>query len=304
MMDLRKLEIFYAVVQTGSFSAAAEKLYMTQSAVSQHIHDLESSLGTPLFIRGRRGVQPTPAGKTLAEYTQEIMRLVNEAKLALTHVAHLQSGELHIGATPGVGTYLLPRWIQPFRQTYPQLMVSQVTDVTDRILHHLLEGRLDLAIVEGEFEEQPQLGSLVLEEVSQCIVVGRTHAWFERKDITLADLQHEPLVMRQDNSRTRRWLEDILRQHGMHPTIAAEFDTPEAIKQAVMAGMGFSILPAYTLQQELALGLLQVLRLRDMTLVRALKLVWNQQAAFTPIANAFLKHLQQTFPHIRYNERE
>ena len=114
MLDLHKLDIFATVARTGSFSAAAEQLLLSQPAVSQHVHDLEASLGTRLFARGRRGVTLTPAGVQLHDYTQAIFRLVAEAESAVTDVANLAAGQLAIGATPGVSVYLLPEPIQEF----------------------------------------------------------------------------------------------------------------------------------------------------------------------------------------------
>ncbi len=108
MLDLHKLNIFAAVARTGSFSAAAEQLLLSQPAVSQHVHDLEAGLGTRLFERGRRGVMLTPAGAQLYDYAQAIFRLVAEAESAVTDVANLAAGQLAVGATPGVSVYLLP----------------------------------------------------------------------------------------------------------------------------------------------------------------------------------------------------
>ena len=96
MLNLYKLEIFAIAAQTGSFSAAAERLLMTQPAVSQHIQDLEASLGAKLFARGRRGVTLTPAGETLHRYTQEILRLLAEAENAVTDVQNLASGQVRV----------------------------------------------------------------------------------------------------------------------------------------------------------------------------------------------------------------
>jgi DNA-binding transcriptional LysR family regulator len=115
MLDLYKLQIFSVVVQEGSFSAAAERLYMTQSAVSQHIKELEASLGRQLFQRGWRGVRLTSHGEILNRYTGEIFALVTKAESALTDIEHLTSGRVSIGATPGIGIYLAPDWVQYFR---------------------------------------------------------------------------------------------------------------------------------------------------------------------------------------------
>lgn len=296
MLDFHKLKIFQVVVETGSFSLAAERLFLTQAAVSQHIKELEASVGTELFARGRRGVTLTPSGQILADYTHRILDLVTEAAVAVTDVAHLKRGEIRLGATPGIGSYVLPGWMQSFRKTYPQLTLSLSTDVTQRIVELLQQDRLDLAFIEGELEEMDWLGYVALQEVQQYVVVGRGHAWCALETIPLEALYTQKFVMRSKDSQTRRWLESQLVKHGVMPEIAAEFDSPEALKQAVIAGMGITILPDYTLQLELQSKLLRALSLEGVSLNRVLKLIWNRQKPFGPITRAFLNHLADEFP--------
>jgi DNA-binding transcriptional LysR family regulator len=114
MLSLYKLEIFAAVVHAGSFSAASDRLFMTQPAVSQHIQTLEASLGTTLFVRGRRGVSLTPAGESLYGYTLQILRLVAEAESAVTDVENLAEGQIQIGATPGLTSTWCPNGYKVF----------------------------------------------------------------------------------------------------------------------------------------------------------------------------------------------
>src|SRR5690606_38421729 len=105
MIDFYKLRVFAVVAREGSFSAAAERLYVTQSAVSQHIKDLETGLGRPLFLRNRRGVTLTAHGEVLQRYARDIFALVAQAEAALTDVAELREGRVSIGVTPGVSVY-------------------------------------------------------------------------------------------------------------------------------------------------------------------------------------------------------
>ena len=141
MLDLYKLRIFVTVVQEGSFSAAAERLYITQSAVSQHVSDLEAGLGVKLFTRGRRGVTLTHPGQILLGYARQIFDLVVEAENAVADVENLEGGALTIGATPGVGVYLLPDWISSFRARYPRLTISTQTGITSEIISGILAQR-------------------------------------------------------------------------------------------------------------------------------------------------------------------
>lgn len=299
MLSLYKLEIFATVVQTGSFSAAADRLLMTQPAVSQHIHDLEASLGARLFQRGRRGVSLTPAGETLHTYTREILRLLAEAENAVTDVQHLANGQVTVAATPGVGVYLLPDWTQAFRQHYANLTVTVQTGTTPQIIAGLRGGRMDLGIIEGELDEgidQEGIGVLELEVNEQFVIVGSKHPWWQREAVRLAELGGQSMVMRQRNSQTRIWLDGELQRAGVLVQVAAEFDNVESIKRAVAKGKDITILPEYVVRNELEMGLLRALPVADKPLQRTLKLVWNQQAFFTPVTRTFLRFLTCYLP--------
>jgi DNA-binding transcriptional LysR family regulator len=298
MLSLYKLEIFVAVVQAGSFSAAAQRFPMTQPAISQHIQDLEHSLGTPLFVRGRRGVQLTPAGNTLLDYTQKILRLVAEAESKVTNVENIAAGQIMVGATPGVSTYLLPEWLQGFREKYPQLNVALQTGVTTDCIAGVMEHQLDLAFVEGELEKihRKGLGHIFLRPVMMVVVVGQGHPWSEREKVKIGELAGQAFIMRQPHSRTRVWVDDILAKHKVEPHVVAEFDNQDAIKQAVMSNMGLTILPDYAVQREIGMGLVKALGVEDILLKRELKLLYDETMPFSPVARALLMYLQQMFP--------
>lgn len=298
MLDLYKLHIFSVVVQEGSFSAAAERLYMTQSAVSQHIKELEASLGRQLFQRGWRGVRLTPHGEILNRYTGEIFALVAKAESALIDIESLSSGRVSIGATPGIGVYLAPDWVQNFRARYPQLTVALQTGVTAQIVSDVLGQRLDIGFIEGELDDYPapRLSMLVLEAVEQQVVVGFKHPFWERDTVPIEALHQQSFIVRQPNSQSRIWLERTLSQHGIEPAIGAEFDNLESIKRSVTVGTCLAVLPAYVVQAEVEQGLLRRIPVEGKPFTRSLKLIWDSQAHFSPITRAFLTELSQQYP--------
>jgi DNA-binding transcriptional LysR family regulator len=301
MLNLYKLEIFARVVEESSFSGAAEKLLMTQSGVSQHIHDLEASLGVHLFVRSGRGVTLTPAGKTLHDYTQRILALVAEAVNEVTLVEELPGGQVSMGATPGVGVYLLPEWVQSFRQQYPKLTVVLQTNITPQIVVDLLAGRLDFGIIEGEIAEptDSNLGVYNLQEIEQLVVVGKEHPFWQREQLAIEELDGQLFAIRQPTSQTYIWLMQMLEQHGIHPRISAEFDTVESIKRTVMLGNALAILPWYAVRDEEAFGVLHTVRITGRPLLRTVKLVWDRRRHFTPVVRSLLRHLQGCFPALR-----
>lgn len=274
---------------------------MTQSGVSQHIHDLETGLGVQLFTRGRRGVTLTPAGYTLHDYARRILALMAEAVSEITQVEQLARGQVTVGATPGVGIYLLPEWIQAFRQQYPKLTAGLQTNTTPQIIGDLLAGRLDFGIVEGEIAEpvDAHLGVYPLQETEQLVVVGKQHPFWSREQIRIAELAGETLIMRQPGSQSYAWLMQMLAQANVQLHIGAEFDNVESIKRTVMLGKALAILPWYAVRHEEELGLLRSLPISDRPLLRTIKLVWDQRRPFTPVARSLLRHLQGCFPALR-----
>lgn len=298
MLNLYKLEIFVHVIEAGSLSGAAERLLMTQSGVSQHIQDLEASLGVQLLVRGRRGVTLTPAGKKLFDYTRQILALVAAAENAVANVEQLASGQVNMGATPGVSIYLLAERIQTFRNRYPKLTVTLQTNITPLIVRDLLARRLDIGFVEGELAEdaERQLGIHLIEEIEQFVIVGPKHPFWARPTIAIEELAGQTFVMRQPTSQTRIWLDHSLHQSAVRVRIGAEFDNVESIKRAVMAGNSLTILPMYAVRDEQALGLLRALPLEGRPLLRTLKLIWDKRRFFSPITKSLLAHLQDCFP--------
>jgi len=301
LLNLYKLEIFDAVVQAGTFSGAAERLLISQPAVSQHMNDLEAAVGARLFARGRRGVTLLPAGETLHRYTRQIFTLVAEAEEAIAELTNPNSGQISIGATPGVGIYLLPDWMQLLRTHHHQITVALRTGTTSQIADDLRSGRLELGFVEGELGDvdMQALRTLEVREDEQLIVIGPRHAWWNRPadaDVPIQDLNGQTVIVRQRNSQSRIWFDREMERHHLQPQIMAEFDALESIKRAVALGGCLTILPRYVVAAEVEMGTLRMLHILGRPLRRTLKLVWNPGNHWSPAVKAFLRVLQAELP--------
>lgn len=303
MVDLHKLWIFAVVAQEGSFTAAAQRLYLTQPAISQHVADLEAKLGVRLFTRGKRGVVLTPQGQVLRRYAEQILSLAAEAERAVMNIDVLAEGQVIIGATPGAGAYLLPEWVRAFRARYPTILVTIQTAVTSHIIRDVKANHLDIGIIEGEIRAHQARGLTVipLQEVEQYIVVGPQHPWWGRESVPIAALADQPMVMRPPGSQTRQWLESSLSRLGLAPQIEAEFDNLEPIKRAVAGGRGVAILPDYAVQQEEAHGALWRISIEGAPLMRTLKLLHPRTDLMPATALAFLKVLADSYPVLSFS---
>jgi len=300
MITLHKLKIFILVCEQGSLNKAAGVLYLSQSAVSQHIQDLEASLGTQLLDRSPRGTQPTPAGEVLLDYARQMLALLAQAEHDIVQIDTAQSLQLDLGATPGISVYLIPRWLQDFQADYDNINVSMQTGLTKDIIAGVMGTRYDLGFVEGEIDDLAvdNLGQLPFYNLAYDVVVSTTHRWADRTHITADDLAGHPFINRQPTSRTRRWMESVLASHGIRMRTMTELDSPGTIKYALLSGGGVSILPRYSVEREVERGELKLLSIEGIELTRSLRLIWNQRIAFTATQRAFLNMLAPTAPQL------
>jgi DNA-binding transcriptional LysR family regulator len=295
MLSLYKLEVFNVVAMEGSFSKAAERLLLSQPAVSQHIKDLEASLGTELFTRGNRGVVLTTPGETLLDYTRCILRLLAEAESAIRSIHDISEAQLSIGATPGIGIHLLPTWIQTFRSRHPSALMKLKTDTTSAIAAGIHTGQLDFGFVEGELEARAPLKTIPLSDIELFIMVGPLHRWRDRKSIKVSELAGEPFITRPPGSQTRTWIDHLFNEHGLTQNLIAEFDRPEAIVGAVASGMGITILPVWEDPGQAARKL-KPLRIDGIPMLRTIKFVWSEDFPLKPVSLAFLSQLIDQYP--------
>lgn len=288
--DLYKLRIFVTAAENGSLSAAAERLFMSQPAVSQHIHELEAVLGTPLLTRSHRGVSLTEAGQVFYRYAQRLLTLAAEASQAVAAFTNGEQPTLKVAATPGISTYLLPGWLAAFRERHPEVMTVTQTAITPEITAQALGQHIDLGIVEGELDEtDAALNVQLLSEAAQYLITGPTHPFASRSELPWEALRDVPFVARQPNSQTRIWLDQAMLAHGVSPRVVAEFDSPEPIKRLVMTSNVVSILPSYAVREEVATGKLHALELRP-PLRRAIRALWSRVKPPSSHAQTLLQH--------------
>jgi DNA-binding transcriptional LysR family regulator len=301
MITLHKLKLFMLVYERGSFNQAAAELYMAQSAVSQHIQSLESTLGTPLFTRSARGASPTASGDVLYGYAQKMTALLADAEREIGQMSGVSAAPLRVSATPGISVYLIPNWLQRFQASRPDIAVAMQTALTHEVIRGVLSQRDDLGFLEGELDEldSPQLGRNRLWEIEYVIAVNPLHPWAQRDKIAVDELRTQAFITRQPSSRARKWLDSTLAAHDIRLRNNAELDSPGAIKYALLDHSGAAILPAYVISREAERGELHIVRIEGVALSRPLLMVWDKRREFTPIQRAFIALLAQSAPQLQ-----
>lgn len=296
-LQLPHLETFAKAAELNSFTRAAEALHVTQAAVSQRVQALEKELGVPVFQRQGGQILLTEAGQHLYTYAQQILELHQEARAAVTGHRPVLSGDLLLAASSVPGEHLLPALLVHFRQLHPQVRLSATVTDSQHVLAEVEQGKVHLGLV-GRKGAHPHLEFQQFAADHMVLVVPPGHAWRERKQVTLNELCTQPLILREAGSGLRWCLEKNLGRLGKSLEdllIAAELGSNEAIKEAVVRGLGVAILSQYAVQRELDAGHLLGLRVTDLPCDRDIHLVWDRRRVLPRPARIF-RHFLETHP--------
>lgn len=288
-MNLHLLRLFTAVADSGSFRGAADRLLISQPAVSRGVQELERQLAVALIDRGARPLALTEAGRVLHEHAAAIFALERQAEVALGELGSLARGRLAIGASTTIGIYLLPELLGAFQRAHAGISLFLDIGNTAQVLEHLRQGQLDVAFIEGPV---PATDDLVVDTWRQDRLVpiaAPDHPLARPGGVAISDLLATPFLHREIGSGTREVVETALRGLGALPPVAMELGSTEAIKQAAAAGLGVSIVSAAAVEQELVLGRLVILDVAGLRLVRALSLLRVAGRPASRATTAFLE---------------
>ncbi len=258
----RRLKIFHTVARLLNFTKAAEELHMTQPAVTFQIRQLEEQFNTRLFDRTHNKVTLTDVGKQVYSYSDRILKLYDEMTRSITEMTGDVSGSVTLGASTTVAEYVLPLLIGAFKKKYPDVNISLRESNTEDIVTRVENNDIDLGIVEGSVSNK----NLVVEECKQdhlVVIMPNNHTLAKEKKLHVKDFISYPFISREHGSGTQEVITNYVEKHGNGETlnICFELSSPEAIKGAVEAGMGLSIVSASTIAKELKLGVLTAVEL-------------------------------------------
>jgi DNA-binding transcriptional LysR family regulator len=293
-VDLRQLEIFVKVAEFGSFSKAAEALFLTQPTVSEHVRTLEEELGIRLLDRLGRGAAITKAGELLASYATRMLALQREARQAMDNFQGRMSGELLVGASTIPGEYVIPLMIGRFKEKFPDISITLLIGDSQTVVDWVAEGRAELGVVGARLPHRSlEYRELMPDDV--VVVVPGAHPWHSKKQVTREELRVEPLLIRERGSGTRAALERALTEAGLDLgafRIVGEMGSTQAIKQAVKAGVGVSVISKRAVEEECRAGLLWCVRVKDLKVTRSFYVATHKDRSRSPLAEAFRSFLE------------
>jgi DNA-binding transcriptional LysR family regulator len=286
-MDLAQLEVFLAVARERKFSRAAEKLFRTQSAVSQSIRKLEDDVGEPLFDRSSRDGQLTDAGRILQEYAERMVNLRADAKEALVELKELHKGKLTIAANEFTALYLLPI-LGEFRRLHPMIKITVQRSLGSHIPDDVLRHNCELGVLSYDPQDS-KLRSIVVYEDELIFVVPPQHPLASAPQVSIRQLGAESFVAHIVSSPYREKVIQAFKRHKTPLNMEIELPTLQAIKRFVAMGNGVALVPEISVENELARGELVNIPVRELKLHRKLRLIYRKSASLSHASRAFLK---------------
>lgn len=282
---VRQLQIFSVAASHLSFARAAEKLHLTHAAISLQIKQLEDVCGTQLFDRIGKKVFLTEAGEILLDHARQILQSLKDADESLMALKGLKGGRVTIAVT-STAEYFAPGLLAEFRKSQADVRVRLLVDNREEVSRMLIANEVDLAIMgRPPADMEPEAESFAPHPF--VIVAGTDHPLVGRERVSVEEIASETMIVRESGSGTRLAMEGFFREHAIEPNIDMEMGSNEAIKQAVVAGLGISFISQHTLGLELTSGRLVVLPVEGMPVMRRWFLVRHKSKRLTPALGAF-----------------
>ncbi|ADH60173.1 transcriptional regulator, LysR family [Thermoanaerobacter mathranii subsp. mathranii str. A3] len=288
-MTLRDIEIFVTVCELKSMSAAAKKLYMSQPAISQAISQMEGELQVRLFDRIGRKLSLTYAGEILYSYGKRILNLVKEAESTLDDVRNMRMGRLRVGTSTTVGIYLLPEIIGEFRKKF-NIDVYFTIGNTAEIEKLILDNSIDLGIVEGPVHSRDIVVTPYIDD-ELYLVCSKSHRWAKKKNISPAEIENEDIIMREKGSGTREVFEEAMARNNVKYRIKYVLNNTEAIKKAVEANIGVSVISRLAVKKEIRGGRLLKVDIENIRFKRKFSIIYHKDKFKSNLFEEFIKHL-------------
>jgi DNA-binding transcriptional LysR family regulator len=295
-MLLTQIEAFVEVSRAGSISRAAERLGVTQPALTGRIQGLEASLSVRLFVRGRTGARLTEAGRTLLPYAERALIALDRGRELVAQVAGGEAGRLAIGAAPAVSTYVLPAMLRQFQARHPDVQLSVRSGHSEEVLEMVLREEVEIGLMRPI--RHPDVESTPLYEDALVLVVNAGHPFASAGAVAMAAMATEHLILFDRTSSYHELTSSIMREAGIRPRGTIEVDNIDAAKRMIEEGLGVALLPRTAVSPELSDGRLREVVISDMAPVRRRIVVVRRRDAGAPstVVAAFLSTLKELRP--------
>lgn len=293
----RQLEVFEAIARLGSFTRAAEELFLTQPTVSMQVKKLTEVVGLPLFEQVGKKIYLTDAGRELQQTSREIFKQFSHFEMAVADMKGLKQGTLRL-AVVTTAKYFAPRLLGPFCQKYPGIQISLKVSNRERVLERLADNLDDLYILGQPPQEIDAVAEAFLDN-PLVLLAPANHPLKDKKNIPLTRIAEEPFLMREPGSGTRIAAERLFAEQGIKLKVRMELGSNEAIKQAIVGGLGVAVLSKHTLSLDAPMGQLAILDVQGFPIERQWYVAYPAGKQLSIVARTFLDYLKQAPKHVK-----
>ncbi|HEY3064465.1 MAG TPA: LysR family transcriptional regulator [Methylomirabilota bacterium] len=297
-MHLETLRLYCDIVRLRSFSRGAEQNYVSQSAASQSVQQLESELRVSLIDRTKRPFVVTPEGQAFYDACRALLESWEKAKAEVVAVKARVDGTVRVAAIYSVGLHDVSRHMQRFMSLYPEARVQLECLHPHKVVEAVVGGEADVGIMSYPPNDRA-LSVVPLRAEPMAFVCHPQHPLGRRRTVAPSDLNGEPFVAFDAGLTIRKAIDRALRQHNVRLNVVMEFDNIETIKQAIMISAGVSILPRHTVQNETGIGTLVTVPLGIPGLVRPVGIIHRRQKPLTPTVDRFIQLLREASDEVR-----
>jgi DNA-binding transcriptional LysR family regulator len=287
---LHQLKVFEATARHGSFTRAAEELFLTQPTVSMQVKQLTKAIGLPLFEQVGKRLYLTEAGQELFSTCQEIFGKLEQLEMKVADMKGMKQGRLKL-AVITTAKYFMPRLLGPFCQKYPGIDVSLIVTNHERVIDRLANNQDDLYVM-SQLPENIDICAHPFLDNPLVMIARRDHPLVNEKHISLQRIAEETFIMREPGSGTRRAFQKLLDTHNLSVKVRLELGSNEAIKQAIAGGLGLSVLSRHTLTMDTTTNELTCLNVEGFPIPRQWYVVYLSGKQLSVVASTFLEYLQ------------
>lgn len=298
-INLLQLEALVYLVEERSFSRAAKRMFLSQPSLTKHIRNLEDALGAKVVDRANRALTLTTEGRVVYDYARRILKLREETMDRVMRVRETDEGEIRIAASTIPAAYILPHALSEFSRKHPRIRTTVSAADSADVIETILANGAEV----GFIGKKPASAKLVAEPLWRdrvVLAVPAVHAWARRKTVRVREIEKEPFVIREKGSATREAFEGCLEASGSvglsRFLVVAEMGSSEAVKEAVIAGLGISVISVHAIRRELKAGILAALAIEGCPIERSFYLIYRRQFDLMTHHKIFLEFIRAYRP--------
>lgn len=290
-VNLELYRVFYHAAREGSISKAAQKLFISQPAVSQSIRLLEQKLGGSLFFRTSKGISLTTEGEELFKYVEPAVNFITTGEKKFSEMRNLVIGEIDIGASDMTCKYYLLPYLEEFHRNFPGVRLHITNGATPETISLLKRGSIDFGVISLPIEEDENLLVKECMEIQDCFIAGEKYKRLSGKELSIKELCAYPVLLLEKSTSTRKYIDNFVRKYGCEMTAEIELATSDLLVQFAKRELGISCVVRNFAEEELEKGTIFEIRLKEKILPRSIGIVRLKNVYLSAAASRFVREL-------------